>query len=98
METLTAFFEWINQLFGVEGAHELIFHPVFVGICIALFIVGLWKGWKALYLPIAALIGGGIIFKYLYPETSQDLAGLIKFLGASGVLGLVIIYFGFIRD
>ncbi len=44
MEALTNFFEAINKLLGVSTPGELLFHPVFLGICIALFIYALATG------------------------------------------------------
>lgn len=98
METLSQFFERINQLLGIKTASELIFHPVFIGLCLVLFIYALIKGWKAYYLAIAGLLGGGIIFKYLYPADTTDLFQLVKFLAGMGGLALILVYLGFVRN
>jgi hypothetical protein len=95
---MAQFFEWINRLLGVKTPGELVFHPVFIGLCVALFVFGLIKGWKALYLPIITLLGGAAIFHYFYPEDPSRLEELVKFLALTGVLALVVIYFGFIRE
>ncbi len=97
METMSQFFESINRLLGIQHAGELLFHPVFIGLLIILFIYSFIKGWKGFYLSIAGLLGGGLIFKYLYPADSSDLLQLVKFLGAMGGFGLVLIYFGFVK-
>jgi hypothetical protein len=39
-----------------------------------------------------------MIFKYLYPAESSDLLQLVKFLGAMGGFGMLLIYFGFVRN
>jgi hypothetical protein len=98
METMTQFFEWINSLLGVQSGGELVFHPVFIGSCVALFVYGLVKGFKWLYLPVATVLGGGVIYNYLYPQDSSQLGDLLGFLGAMGALALVVVYFGFIRN
>ncbi len=98
METLANFFESINRFLGVHGPGELVMHPVFIGLCIAGFIISLVMRMKFMSLAIAALVGGALIFHYFYPASGSDLAGLMKFLAAMGGLALVLIYLGFIRD
>jgi hypothetical protein len=61
-------------------------------------VYGLVKGFKWLYLPIATVLGGGVIYNYLYPQDSSQLGDLLGFLGAMGALALVVVYFGFIRN
>lgn len=98
METLAQFFDRINELLGVSGPGELIFHPVFIGLCLAALIYSVIKGYKFSALAIFGLLVGGVIFNYLYPEDSSDLHELIKFLAAMGGLALVIVYLGFVRE
>ncbi len=98
MEKMAQFFDWINDLLGVEGPGELIFHPVFIGLCIAVFLYCLIKGWKLFAVAIYLILAGGVIFSYLYPEDASDLHGLLTFLGAMGAVVLIGVYFGFIRE
>ena len=98
MEALANFFEWINRMLGVWGAGELVFHPVFIGICVALFIYGVATGKRFLGVGIGGLLGGALIFHYLYPHDSSALSELLKFIVAMGALALLIVYFGFIRE
>jgi hypothetical protein len=98
MKTLAAFFEGINDLLGISGAGELLFHPVFIGICIAICIYSFVKGWKSIYLLIAGGIGSAVIYYYFYPKRSSDLVDLVQFIGIEGALVLVLVYLGFIRE
>ena len=98
MEAMTNFFEWLNRLFGVKGPGELLFNAIFVGICIAVFIYCVIKGWKFFSLAILGLLGGALIFHYFYPDKGSDLTQLITFLAAMGGLLLVLIYLGFVRE
>jgi hypothetical protein len=98
MEAMTSFFEWLNHILGVKSPGELLFNPIFIGICIVIFIYCLIKGWKFFSLSILGLLGGSLIFHYFYPEKSSDLTQLITFLAAMGGLVLVLIYLGFVRE
>lgn len=98
MEAMSNFFEWINRLLGVKGPGELLFSPIFLGICIAVFIYCLIKGWKFFSLSILGLLGGALIFHYFYPDKGSDLTQLITFLAATGGLVLALIYLGFVRE
>jgi hypothetical protein len=98
METLGHFFESINQLLGVTGPGELIFHPVFIGICVVLFLYGVFAGKKVLAVGLGGLMAGALVFKYLYPEDASQLGTLIKFLAAMGGVALLVVYFGFVRE
>ena len=98
MQAMAEVFEWVNRLLGVKTPGELVFHPVFIELCVVLFVFGLIKGWKGLYLPVFTILGGAVIFHYFYPEDASRLDELIKFLAVTGVLVLVVIYFGFIRE
>lgn len=98
METLTNFFEAINKALGVSAPMDLVFHPVFMGAAIVLFIYALATGMKYFAVTLGGLMGGAAIIHYLYPATASDLSGLIKFVGAMGVLGLLLVYIGFVRD
>ena len=95
---MARFFDAINKFLGVEKPSDLVFHPVFIGICIALFIYSIIKGWKFFAVGIYFILAGGIVFYYLYPSEASQLGELIKFLGAMGIVGLIGVYFGFIRD
>jgi hypothetical protein len=98
METMSDFFEWINGLLGVTGPRELVMHPVFLGLCLAVFIYAVLTRMKYLALTLAGLMGGALIFNYLYPEQGSDLGSLLTFIAAMGGLVLVLVYLGFIRD
>jgi hypothetical protein len=39
-----------------------------------------------------------LIFHYLYPEQSSNLNDLLTFIVAMGLLALLLVYLGFIRD
>jgi hypothetical protein len=98
METLANFFDWINQLLGVSGPGELVMHPVFLGLCFVAFIYALVTHMKYFALILAGLMGGAVIFHYLYPEQSSNLNELVTFIAAMGGLALLLVYLGFIRD
>jgi hypothetical protein len=98
METLANFFEWINELFGVSSGGELLFHPVFLGFCIAMIILSIAMHWKASGIIFSAMLGGAVCFRYLWPENTSNLGELVKFLAAAGGLALVLVYFAFIRE
>ncbi|MEJ2717134.1 MAG: hypothetical protein P8182_08335 [Deltaproteobacteria bacterium] len=98
METMSNFFESLNTLLGVKTPGELLFNPIFIGICIAVFIYCLIKGWKFFSLTILGLLGGALIFHYFYPEKGSDLTQLVMFLAVMGGLLLVLIYLGFVRE
>ncbi len=98
MKTLAAFFEGINNLLGISGPGQLLFHPVFIGLCIAICIYSFVKGWKLIYLLVAGGIGSAVIHHYFYPKRGSDLTDLMQFVGAEGILVLVLVYLGFIRE
>jgi len=98
MEALAHFFESINRLLGVTGPGEMIFHPIFIGICVVLFLYGVFAGKRFLAVGLGGLMAGAAVFKYLYPQDSSQLGDLIKFLAAMGVVALLVVYFGFIRE
>jgi hypothetical protein len=99
MEGLSHFFEGINQFLGVTGPGELLFHPVFIGFCLLIFIYSTWVGMKYVSLPIGALMGGGVIYHYLWPQGDQSgLGDLVWAFLAFGGLGLVLVYIGFIKE
>jgi hypothetical protein len=98
MEALTNFFEAINKFLGVSTPGELLFHPVFVGTCIVLFLYALFTGMRYFAVVMAGFMGGAAIIHYMYPENASDLAQLMKFVAAMGGLGLVLVYFGFLRE
>lgn len=98
MEAMAQFFEWINRMLGVKSQGELIFHPVFIGVCIVLFIYCLVKRMKYFAIGIAALLGGALIFHYMYPSDSSNLTELIKFIAAMIGLALLMAYLAFIKD
>lgn len=98
METMSRFFEYINQLLGVSSPGELLFHPVFIGLCIAVFIYAVATGTKYVSIPLGGIMGGGVIWHYLYPKESGQLGDLAQFVGAMIVLGFVMVYIAFIRD
>jgi len=97
MQTLADFFDWINNLLGVKSGAELVFHPVIIGLLIVMFIYSVIMHMKYFSLCIAGIIGGAAIFTYMFPADTSNLVELIKFVGAMGGLGLVLLYLGFIR-
>jgi len=98
MDALASFFEWINRMLGVGGPRELVFHPVFIGTCVAIFVYAVATGKRFLAVGLGGLMGGAVIVHYLYPEDSSNLGELIKFISALGGLALVVVYFGFVRE
>lgn len=98
METMARFFDSINRMLGVQSQGELIFHPVFIGLCIVAFIYCLVKRMKYFSISIASLMGGVAIFHYLYPSDSSNLTDLIKFIVAMIALALLMAYLAFIKD
>jgi hypothetical protein len=98
METLANFFDWINDLLGVSGAGELVTHPVFIGVCVIILIYAFLTGQKYIALGVFGLIGGGLTYYYLYPKGTVQLYDLLSFLAVMGVIALVILYLGFIRE
>jgi hypothetical protein len=98
METMSNFFESINRLLGVTGPGELVMHPAFLGLCFAVFVYAVFTRMKYFALTLAGLMGGAVIFHYLYPEQGSNLGDLLTFVAAMGALVLVLVYLGFIRD
>lgn len=98
MDALANLFESINRLLGVKGPGELVFHPVFIGICAAIFIYAVVTGVKFLAVGLGGLMGGALIFHYLYPADASNLGELLKFISAMGGLALLVVYFGFVRE
>jgi hypothetical protein len=98
METLASFFESINQALGVKGPGELVFHPFFIGFCVVAFIYFVLTRMKYFALAVGGLMGSAVIVHYLYPKSTSNLPELVQFLGAMGVLGLLLVYIGFVRD
>ncbi len=98
METLANFFDWINDLLGVSSGGELAVNPVFLGFCAMLFLYALGTGQKFVALGLFGLLSGTAIFYYLYPKNEVALYDLLMFLASMGILAIVIIYFGFIRE
>lgn len=99
MEALSHFFEKLNQMLGVSGPSDLLFHPAFIGLCLVIFIYATWTGMKYLSLPVGGLMGGAVIYHYLWPKAdSSGLGDLIYAFAAFGALGLLLVYLGFIRD
>jgi hypothetical protein len=98
METMARFFDYINNLLGVTTPMELVFHPVFIGICVAALIYSIVKQWKFFSLGITGLMGGAATYYYLFPKEGSDLGELITFVAAVLGLALVLIYLGFVRE
>ncbi|MBI5569994.1 MAG: hypothetical protein HY914_08625 [Desulfomonile tiedjei] len=98
MDSLAQLFEAFNKFVGVSSPGELVFNPVFIGICLLLFIYALLTGQKYVSLPVGGIMGGGVIWHYLYPKEGSGLGDLVQFIGAMCVLGLLLVYVGFIRD
>ena len=98
METLAQFFESINHALGVKGPGELVFHPVFIGSCVVAFIYFVLTRMKYFALLTGGLMGSAVIFHYWYPKNTSNLTELVHFLGAMGVLALLLVYIGFVRD
>jgi hypothetical protein len=98
METMTNFFEWINRLLGVSGPGELVMHPVFLGFCVLAFVYAVVTRMKYFAITLAGLMGGAVIFHYLYPAESSNLGDLVTFIAAMGAWALLLVYLGFVRD
>jgi len=98
MQTLANFFESINRLLGVSGPGELIFHPVFIGICVVLLLYGVARRKKFLVLALGGLMGSALIFHYLYPRDATNLTDLVTFIAAMGLFALLLVYFAFVRE
>lgn len=98
MHYLTNFFEWINSLLGVTGPRELVSHPVFIGICVALLLYAVARRRKFMILGFGGLMGSAVIFHYLYPKDSTNLTDLITFIAAMGLFALLLVYFAFVRE
>ncbi len=98
METMAKFFDSINRLLGVSTPGELIFHPVFIAVCVIAFIYFVLTRMKYFAIAVGGLVGGAVIVHYLYPSNTSNLTELMKFLAAMGGLGLVLVYIGFVRD
>ena len=98
METMSNFFESINRLLGVSGPGELVMHPAFLGLCFAVFVYAVITRMKYFALILAGVMGGAVIFHYLYPEQGSNLGDLLRFIAAMGGMVLVLVYLGFIRD
>jgi hypothetical protein len=99
MEALSGFFESINKFLGVSGPGDLIFHPAFIGFCLVIFLYATWVGMKYISLPVGGLMGGAVIYHYLWPKgDASSLGELVWAFGAFGALVMVVVYLGFIRD
>jgi hypothetical protein len=98
METMSKFFESINRLLGISTPSELIFHPVFLIFCAIAFIYFVVTRMKFFALAVGGLVGGAVVVHYLYPSNTSNLTELVQFVGAMGVLALVLVYVGFVRD
>ncbi len=99
METVAKFFDWINDLLGVSGGGELVTHPVFIGFCVLVFVYAWFTGQKYIALGVFGIISGGLDYYYLYPKGAVvQITDLLSFLAVMGVIALIIIYFGFIRE
>jgi hypothetical protein len=95
---MSNFFESINRFLGVTGPGELIMHPAFLGLCFAVFVYCVVTRMKYFALALAGVMGGAVIFHYLYPAEGSNLRDLLTFVAAIGGLVLVLVYLGFIRD
>jgi hypothetical protein len=98
MQSIVDLFEAINRYLGVSGPADLVVHPIFLGFCILLLLYALFARMKVTAIIIAGCLGAGAIIHYLYPSDTSQLVDLVKFIGAMGALGLVLLYFGFIRE
>jgi hypothetical protein len=99
MQGISSFFESINKYLGVSGPGDLIFHPAFIGFCLLIFIYATWVGMKYISLPIGGLMGGGVIYHYLWPQgDGSGLGDLLSAFAAFGALALVLVYLAFIRE
>ena len=98
METLANFFDWINDLLGVSGSGELSTHPVFIGLCVIIFVYAWLTGQKYIALGVFGIVSGSLAYYYFYPKGSVQIWDLLSFLAIMGGIALVILYFGFIRE
>jgi hypothetical protein len=98
MEAIARFFDSINNYLGVSSPSELMIHPYFIGLCVALFLYALISGMKYMAVVIGGVIGTSVIVHYLYPADTSQLGDLLWFVLALGGMGLVLLYFAFIRE
>ncbi|MFH0822576.1 MAG: hypothetical protein V2B18_07475 [Pseudomonadota bacterium] len=98
MEFLAHFFESINNYLGVKSPGELVVNPYFIGFIVIMLAYSILKGWRLFTVAILGGFGTGMLIKYMYPADTSDLLQLVKFLGCMGGLGLLLIYFAFIRE
>lgn len=98
MEALAQFFEAINKMMGVSGPKELVLHPVFIGLCVGIFIYAIVTHMKYIALGVGGLMGSAVIISHMYPKDTSNLGELITFVAALGGLALVLVYIGFIRE
>ena len=98
METLANFFDRINDLLGVSGSGELATHPVFIGLCVIIFIYAWLTGQKYIALAVFGVVSGSLTYYYFYPKGTVQIGDLLSFIAIMGVIAIIIIYFGFIRE
>jgi hypothetical protein len=63
-----------------------------------IFAYGWWTGQKYIALGIFGMISGSLTYYYLYPKGTVQIMDLLSFLAVMGLIALLIIYFGFIRE
>ena len=92
METMAKFFDSINRMLGVSTPGELIFHPVFITVCVIAFIYFVLTRMKYFAIAIGGLVGGAVVVHYLYPSSTSNLTEpdqILRCHGRSGTpLGL----------
>jgi hypothetical protein len=98
MQSLANFFEWINRLLGVSSPGELVVHPVFIGICVILFLYAVARRNKFLTIGLGGMMGSAAIIHYLYPKDASNLTDLVTFIAAMGLFALLLLYFGLVRE
>lgn len=76
----------------------MIFHPVFIGICVILFLYAVARRKKFLTIGLGGLMGSAAIFHYLYPKDASNLTELVTFIAAMALFSLLLLYFAFVRE
>ncbi len=99
LKILADFFDWINHLLGVSSSSELAVNPIFLGFCAILFLYAVVTEQKYVALGLFGLLAATAICDHFYPNHPEtELYDLLFFLAMMGILAILMIYFGLIRE